>query len=142
LQELLRKPEGKEQLQSMYKEWPFFRTVVDNAQLELVRADIPTAALYAARAKDQSFWNEIEQEYDRTKQGLLTITGETELLENSKVIRQTVAFRNPMTLPINKLQIHLMNRWENLTEQDKEGTWREAMLQSIAGIAAAMQSTG
>ena len=65
-----------------------------------------------------------------------------ELLENSKVIRQTVAFRNPMTLPINKLQIHLMNRWENLTEQDKEGTWREAMLQSIAGIAAAMQSTG
>jgi phosphoenolpyruvate carboxylase len=35
-----------------------------------------------------------------------------------------------------------MNRWENLTEQDKEGTWREAMLQSIAGIAAAMQSTG
>ena len=126
----------------MYKEWPFFRTVVDNAQLELVRADIPTAALYAERAKDQSFWNEIEQEYDRTKLGLLTITGETELLENSKVIRQTVAFRNPMTLPINKLQIHLMNRWENLTEQDKEGTWREAMLQSIAGIAAAMQSTG
>jgi phosphoenolpyruvate carboxylase len=126
----------------MYKEWPFFRTVVDNAQLELVRADIPTAALYAKRAKDQSFWKEIEQEYDRTKHGLLAITGEKELLENSKVIRQTVAFRNPMTLPINKLQIHLMNRWENLTEQDKEGTWREAMLQSIAGIAAAMQSTG
>jgi phosphoenolpyruvate carboxylase len=142
LQELLRSPDGKEQLQSMYKEWPFFRTVVDNAQLELVRADIPTAALYAKRAKDHSFWQEIEQEYDRTKQGLLAITGEKELLENSKVIRQTVAFRNPMTLPINKLQIHLMNRWENLTEQDKEGTWREAMLQSIAGIAAAMQSTG
>ncbi|MDH4389067.1 MAG: phosphoenolpyruvate carboxylase [Fimbriimonas sp.] len=142
LQELLKHPNGKDQLQRMYQEWPFFRTVVDNAQLELVRADIPTAALYAKRAKDQSFWKEIEQEYDRTKHGLLAITGEKELLENSKVIRQTVAFRNPMTLPLNKLQIHLMNRWENLTEQDKEGTWREAMLQSIAGIAAAMQSTG
>ena len=142
LQELLAKPNGRETLQAMYKEWPFFRTVVDNAQLELVRADIPTAALYARRAKDQSFWREIEQEYDRTKQGLLAITGESELLENSRVIRQTVAFRNPMTFPINKLQIHLMNRWESLTEQDKEGTWREAMLQSIAGIAAAMQSTG
>ena len=35
-----------------------------------------------------------------------------------------------------------MDRWEGLTEEEREGTWREAMLQSIAGIAAAMQSTG
>ncbi|MBS1728006.1 MAG: phosphoenolpyruvate carboxylase [Armatimonadetes bacterium] len=133
---------GEETLKTMYREWPFFRTVIDNAQLELVRAHMETAALYASRAEDQSIWNTIREEFELTRSSLLAVTGEKDLLENSRVIRQTVAFRNPLTLPINKLQIHLMDRWEHLSDEDKQGTWREAMLQSIAGIAAAMQSTG
>ena len=133
---------GKETLQTMYKQWPFFRTVIDNAQLELVRADMATASLYAKRATNQEIWETILHEFELTRAGLLAVTGESDLLANSKVIRQTVEFRNPMTLPINKLQIHLMNRWEHLSDEEKQGTWREAMLQSIAGIAAAMQSTG
>ncbi|MEI8281594.1 MAG: phosphoenolpyruvate carboxylase, partial [Armatimonadota bacterium] len=133
---------GEETLRTMYKEWAFFRTVIDNAQLELVRAHMETAALYASRATDQAIWGTILHEFELSRMSLLAVTGEKDLLENSKVIRQTVAFRNPMTLPINKLQIHLMDRWEHLTDEEKQGTWREAMLQSIAGIAAAMQSTG
>lgn len=133
---------GLVQLQTMYREWPFFRNVIDNAQLELVRAHLSTAKLYAVRATQVEIWQTIEDEFERTKASILQIVGTSELLENSKVIRQTVAFRNPLTLPVNKLQIHLMDQWETLTEQDKAGTWREAMLQSIAGIAAAMQSTG
>ena len=133
---------GEETLRTMYKEWAFFRTVIDNAQLELVRAHMETATLYAKRATDQAIWATILHEFELTRSSLLSVTGEKDLLENSKVIRQTVAFRNPITLPINKLQIHLMNRWEHLSDEEKQGTWREAMLQSIAGIAAAMQSTG
>ncbi len=133
---------GEATFRTMYKEWPFFRTVIDNAQLELVRAHMETAALYAGRATDQAIWATILHEFELTRMSLLAVTGENDLLENSKVIRQTVSFRNPLTLPINKLQIHLMDRWEHLSDEEKQGTWREAMLQSIAGIAAAMQSTG
>ena len=133
---------GEATLRTMYKEWAFFRTVIDNAQLELVRAHMETAALYAKRATDHAIWETILHEFELTRASLLLVTGESDLLENSKVIRQTVAFRNPITLPINKMQIHLMDRWEHLSDEEKQGTWREAMLQSIAGIAAAMQSTG
>lgn len=133
---------GKDTLQTMYRDWPFFRTVIDNAQLELVRAHMETAALYAVRSSHHEIWARILHEFELTKSSLLAVTGESDLLENSKVIRQTVMFRNPLTLPINKLQIHLMDRWEKLSDEEKQGTWREAMLQSIAGIAAAMQSTG
>jgi phosphoenolpyruvate carboxylase len=133
---------GLEQLQTMYKEWPFFRNVIDNAQLELVRAHLATAQMYAERASEQSIWATIEDEFERTRSSILQILGTSELLENSRVIRQTVAFRNPLTLPVNKLQIHLMDQWESLSDSEKQGAWREAMLQSIAGIAAAMQSTG
>jgi phosphoenolpyruvate carboxylase len=138
--------EGLQTLQRMYESWPFFRTVIDNAQLELIRAHLPTARLYAARVQPQGLADrmmaEIEREYEWTRDCILKITGQPRLLESAKVVRSTVEFRNPLTMPLNVLQVALMNRWEGLSEEEQTGVWREAMLQSIAGIAAAMQSTG
>lgn len=139
-------PSRLEMLQTMYREWPFFQTVVDNAQLELVRAHIPTARLYAARVQPRELavrmQDTIEAEHRRTVDMILKITGSQELLENAKVVRSTVEFRNPAVMPLSLLQVALMDRWSTLTVEEKAGAWREAMLQSIAGIAAAMQSTG
>ena len=84
----------------------------------------------------------IEEEYARTRDAILAVSGQSELMARARVVRNTVEFRNPMVEPLSRLQVLLMDRWESLTDEEKEGTWREAMLQSIAGIAAAMQSTG
>jgi phosphoenolpyruvate carboxylase len=58
------------------------------------------------------------------------------------VVRKTIELRNPAVAPLSALQVALMNRWEKLTPEEQTGPWREAMLQTIAGIAAALQSTG
>jgi phosphoenolpyruvate carboxylase len=55
-------------------------------------------------------------------------------MEQARVIAKTIRLRNPAVLPLNQLQIAL-----SATEDDK---YREASLQTLAGIAAAMQSTG
>lgn len=137
---------GLEQLREMYAKWPFFRSVVDNAQLELKRAHLPTARLYADRVKPakigKRIQGEIEAEFERTRDAILAITGQAELLENSRVVSSTVDFRNPAVLPLNIIQVLLMNQWPKLSEEEQGGIWREAMLQTIAGLAAAMQSTG
>lgn len=139
-------PERLETLRTMYREWPFFRTVVDNAQLELVRAHLPTARLYAARVQPPELGTRmegiIESEYKRTKETILKITGLDDLLSPGSVVRRTVLFRNPAVTPLSAMQVALMNTWGDLSEEQQAGDWREAMLQSIAGIAAAMQSTG
>jgi phosphoenolpyruvate carboxylase len=133
-------------LTEMYAKWPFFRTVVDNAQLELVRAHLPTARLYAARVSPRKLGERmermIEEEHERTSQMILRLTGQERLLENARVVRSTVEFRNPAVMPLSIMQVALMDKWETLSEEEQAGPWREAMLQSIAGIAAAMQSTG
>jgi len=130
----------------MYREWPFFRTVVDNAQLELVRSDIKTARLYANRVEPKELGERLEQtiedEHARTVDMIKRITGQERLLENGRVVRQTVEFRNPAVMPLSVMQVALMDAWGTLSEEEQGGEWREAMLQSIAGIAAAMQSTG
>lgn len=136
----------KELLRRMLDEWPFFRTVLDNAQLELTRANIPTSRLYAARVEPRDLGHriqrKIEADYDQTIAQVLQISGQRELLEGSKTVRKTVEFRNPMVLPLNRLQLSLMDRWGTLSDEEQSGPWREAILQTIAGLAAAMQSTG
>jgi len=139
--------EGLSRLREMYREWPFFRMVIDNAQLELVRAHMPTAAMYAGRVHPRElgerfhYW--IEQEYELSCEMVLLITEQKTLMERELVVRRTVELRNPLVAPLNRLQVALMDRW------DREGgfagpgdPWHGALLLSIAGIAAAMQSTG
>ena len=137
---------GLDELRRMYREWPFFSMVLNNAELELMRAHLPTARLYAARVEPPELGERIEgtieDEYRRTRDAILAISGQSELMARARVVRNTVEFRNPMVEPLSRLQVLLMDRWESLSDEEKEGTWREAMLQSIAGIAAAMQSTG
>ncbi len=137
---------GLDELRRMYKEWPFFSMVVNNAELELMRAHLPTARMYAARVEPPELGERIEAlieaEYARTRDAILAISGQSELMARARVVRNTVEFRNPMVEPLSRLQVMLMDRWEGLSEEEREGVWREAMLQSIAGIAAAMQSTG
>lgn len=135
-----------EELQELYRSWPFFTSVVDNAQLELTRAHIPTSRLYSDRMKDDPagarIQGRIEDEFERTRDAIIQITGQTELLANAKVVRDTVRFRNPVLMPLNVMQVALMDRWAALSEEERAAEWREAMLQTIAGIAAGMQSTG
>ncbi|MCB8933490.1 MAG: phosphoenolpyruvate carboxylase [Chthonomonadaceae bacterium] len=134
--------EARAELGRLYREWPFFRTVVDNAQLELVRTHMETARLYGARAERHGASPDvramIEREWAATLEAVRSVTGE-ELLAGAKTIRKTVAFRNPLVEPINAIQIVLMDL---LDEGSVDPHVRSAMLQTLAGIAAAMQSTG
>ncbi|HLV78983.1 MAG TPA: phosphoenolpyruvate carboxylase [Chthonomonadaceae bacterium] len=135
-------------LQRMYRDWPFFKTVVDAAQLELIRAHLPTAASYAARVAPKSLGRRIhaliEEEYARTLDQVLRVTGQERLLAHAPVVRSTVELRNPAVRPLSNLQVALLDFWSREMEgKDAEnGPWRDALLLSIAGIAAAMQSTG
>ena len=136
-------------LQTMYQNFRFFKAVVDNAQLELVRAHLPTAARYAARVDPpeigEKFHNHIAGELQKTREWVLRITNQDELLGHAPVVRATVHLRNPAVIPLSLLQVALMDAEENALGPDADlanSPWREAILLSITGVAAAMQSTG
>lgn len=141
------KPANEALLKEMYREWSFFRTVIDHAQHELLRAHLQTAAWYADRVQPpevgQRVFNKIEEEYRRTRDWVLRLAEKRDLSEYAPVMRHVVDFRNPAVLPLNKLQILAMN--ESLRHADspaEQKPWLDAVLLSIAGLAAAMQSTG
>jgi phosphoenolpyruvate carboxylase len=131
-------------LTEMYRDWLFFRMVVNNAQLELLRADMATAAWYAARVEPRELGakmhERLREEHRLSREWILRITGQDELLGHAPAVRETVALRNPTLRPLSKVQVALMERLQG--EDEPEAEWQETMLLTIIGIAAAMQSTG
>ncbi len=141
-------PEHLATLQTMYRDWPFFRMILDSAQLELLRAHLPTASWYAQRVEPEKLGARIHDliaaEHQRTRNWILQVAERSDLLEHAPVVRRTVALRNPAIVPLSKLQVALLEHWEQMDPQDEEASapWRDAILLSITGIAAGMQSTG
>lgn len=134
-------PDGMVILRQMVQDWPFFATVIENAELELTRTNLETATLYKNLVEDSSLGErlhgEIVSEYERTRALLLQILDKPDLMTGATTVRRTVEFRNPLTLCLNMLQVSLIRRYRS-----GETESRQAILQTIAGLAAAMQSTG
>lgn len=147
LERALREVDGAgERLGRLYREWPFFRAVLDNAQLEMARARLGIAARYAslapsATAGDADFHARIARDFDAARGGVLAVTGQAELLDNDPVIRRSIELRNPYTDVLNLVQVELLGR-EGPERVGRDESLRLALFLSINGIAAAMQSTG
>ncbi len=129
-----------DRLREMYQKWPFFRAVMENAQLEMARAKLNIAVHYSDWLEGE-FHQRISAEFEKAETAIIKITGQKSLLEKQKVIQTTIRFRNPYTDVLNLLQVELLRRYRKSKDADNEAT-RYALYLSINGIAAAMQSTG
>jgi phosphoenolpyruvate carboxylase len=136
-------PDALDTLRSLYQRWPFFRGILDSAQREMARARLPIAKQYDALTDpDLSFHDTIVDDYTRAKEAILKITDQDELFAHSQVLRKSIELRNPYTDVLNLLQVELLKRYRATDDPSRRETLGEALLLSLNGIAAAMQSTG
>ena len=145
LDEPLADEDGAAELRAMYAEWPFFRTLVDNAQLSLRQADLTIARRYATLAEDaqRPIVETIIEEHQRTERVILAITGQSELLDNEAWLQRSIRRRNPYIDPLNFLQVELIRRLREATLDEADDVQlRHAILLSLNGIAAGLRNTG
>ncbi|MEO1584331.1 MAG: phosphoenolpyruvate carboxylase [Planctomycetota bacterium] len=131
-------PDGGASLRTLYEEWPFFTTLIDNAELELVRTRSHLVSRYASLDPEHSaIGTMIEAERAKAERAVTTITG-TGLLESRPAVRRSIDARNPYADVLNLLQIELLSRVASESDVDR----RRLLFLSINGVAAALQSTG
>ena len=137
-------PEDREVLAAMYQRWPFWQTLIDNAQMILSKADMTIARLYADLVEDQALagrvYDRIAQEYDRTVEVILQMTGRENLLDNAPILKRSIQQRNPYVDPLSFIQLVLLRRLRSGEEARAELT--TAVLESISGIASGLNNTG
>jgi phosphoenolpyruvate carboxylase len=133
---------------AMYTGWPFFRALLDNAEMSLLKADLGIAALYSDLVQDQRLATTvlavIEQEYVRTRETILETTGHTEIMDGEPVIQRSVQLRNPYVDPLNYLQVDMLRRLRTFSDPDgpQAARCREVIVLTINGIAAGLRNTG
>ena len=131
-------------LKTAYTNWPFFRTVLKNAQLEIARSRFEIARHYTDLASENNtlFHDLIMEDHSKARKYILEITEQNRIFEYSSVLLKSIDLRNPYTDVLNLLQIELLKRHRTAVNTDEQEQLRKAIFLSINGIAAAMQSTG
>lgn len=136
--------ENLQLLQKMYVKWPFFQSTINNLQMALLKADLQTAREYINLVEDKTIaeriFQNISDEYNRTKEVLLQITGNEELLDHTPNIQESVKRRNPYVDPLNFLQVNLIQSMRSSDEKSEE-LLTEVLL-TISGVAAGLVNTG
>ncbi len=124
------------------RDWPFLRTLIDDVEAMLARADLEIAAYYNELAPEplRDRFAAIREEYKRAVEAVFVIKQYDELLEGDRTLQRAIQLRNPYVDPMNLVQVDLLCRWRAGGRTDR--ALFEALLASISGIAQGLQSTG
>src|SRR5690606_24073112 len=137
--------EGRDmaELQEMARAWPFFRTLVQNMEMIMAKSEMTIARRYASLVPDQalaaSIFGALQAEWDRTRDAVLAITGQTQLLGGQPELDRLIRLRMPYVEPLNHVQIELIRRRR---AGDDDPRVREGILLAINGVAAGLRNSG
>ncbi|MGV3679212.1 MAG: phosphoenolpyruvate carboxylase, partial [Acidovorax sp.] len=130
-------------LQKMYRQWPFFRTLLSNMDMVLAKSDLALASRYSELVTDarlrKKVFTAIETEWHRTAEALTRITGDKQRLTHNTALARSIKHRFPYIDPLHHLQVELVRRWRAGQGDERVQTGIHI---SINGIAAGLRNTG
>ena len=132
-----------ERLRGLFAHSRFFRSVVANLEMVLAKSSLPIAARYAGLVEDrdlaEAVFGRIRAEWAATRDAVLAITGQSELLDHDERLGRSVRVRLPYIDPLNVLQVELLRRYR--AGAADEGI-RRGIHMSINGISAGLRNSG
>ncbi|MCO5579527.1 hypothetical protein L7F22_033382 [Adiantum nelumboides] len=131
-----------EELQAMYREWPFFQSTIDLIEMVLAKTDLLISKHYdevLVAPERRSVGAELRETFHVTEKFVLLISGHQRLAENNKTLKRLIESRLPYLNPLSMLQVEILRR---LRQDENNPKLRDALLITINGISAGMRNTG
>lgn len=133
-----------EHLRDMRQRWPFFATRIDMLEMILAKADADIARRYDERLVApalQPLGQRLRDRLSQSVEAVLQLTGLSELLAHTPETLESFSLRNTYLDPLHLLQIELLARSRQAPGAG-EDPLEQALLVSVAGIAAGLRNTG
>ncbi|WP_275553217.1 phosphoenolpyruvate carboxylase [Mixta sp. Marseille-Q2659] len=137
----------RDQLEAMCRDWPFFSTRLGMLEMVFSKADLWLAEYYDQRLVDASLWplgKELRDRLAADIKAVLTIANDAHLMADEPWIAESIALRNVYTDPLNVLQAELLHRSraQEAKGEETDPQVEQALMVTIAGVAAGMRNTG
>lgn len=136
----------RDELETMCRDWPFFSTRIGMLEMVFAKADLWLAEYYDHRLVGEELWPLGQQLRDQLASDIkviLAISNDDHLMEDLPWIAESIALRNVYTDPLNVLQAELLHRSRELEKDGKQdANVEQALMVTIAGVAAGMRNTG
>ena len=130
-------------LADMAQHWAFLKSALANLEMVLAKSDLGIAARYLPlvedQAKGEAIFHRIREGWGQAHDGLLTITGQSRLLEKSPALETSIRLRLPYIEPLNLLQVELLKRHR---AGEDDARIKEGIELSINAIATALRNSG
>ena len=138
---------NQDKLEAMCRDWPFFSTRLGMLEMVFAKADLWLAEYYDQRLVKKELWSLGQQLRDQLSADIkvvLDIANDSHLMADLPWIAESITLRNIYTDPLNVLQAELLSRSRLSEERDETPDARveQALMVTIAGIAAGMRNTG
>jgi phosphoenolpyruvate carboxylase len=129
-------------LRDMYARWPFFRSMIDNAQMSLAKTEMGIFQAYRTLTNEHALGDRVVAAFHSAVNVLRAVTG-GDLLHDEPVLARSIKLRNPYIEPIHRLQVELIRRARKLPANEPLPPQLERpLLLSLHGISAGMRNTG
>ena len=142
LEVVAHQPQGLALLREMYAGWPFFRSLIENAEMSLAKADPLVAESYLELGGRPDLVAAIREEFRRTRVLVTETTGAGRLLGHKPVLRQAVDLRNPYVDALSFLQVRFLTDLRNGLSGPEAARAADLVLLTVNGVAAGLQNTG
>ena len=130
-------------LREMMKSFPLFSSLVRNVEIAMAKADMSIARLYAELVADvrirDRIYGMLAEEFVRTREVILSIAEQGDLLEKNPVLFRSIRLRNPYVDPMSLIQVDLLRRKRS---GEQAATLDYAIGATMNGIAAGLHNTG
>lgn len=146
---------GKELMQEMYNEWPFFNSFFSLIGMVLAKADAHISSHYddvlVPSEEHKKFGRMLRELLVETIDLVLDVSGERKLLDKDRVQQRAINARREWLTPINLVQVEVMKRWRQIStkgvvaadvDKKEADATIDALIISMKALSAALQNTG
>jgi phosphoenolpyruvate carboxylase len=110
--------EGRwKEVELLYKESPFFKTLMDNCEMAMKKCFFPLTAFLAEHPVYGEIWNRIHDEFELTREYVFKLSGKNELMADYPVEQLSVQMRERIVLPLTTIQQYAINKVRTVDEQ-------------------------
>jgi len=130
----IKKEKRWKEVQELYHNSGYFKTVVDNCMMSMSKSDFRVTAYLENDKTFGAFWTKLRDEYELTKELLLELTNSTSLMEEYPIEKRSIALREKIVLPLVIIQHYALHKLNHHHNDEFTDVYNKLVIRTVYGI--------